>query len=105
MPDCGCNLSIAGLLSHPTELPSIPVKYIGILSRFYGSANKIQKNALLILLSGPEPQRTEFENILLGQLANSTIETVVVRGLPAFHLPIPLIREGIQIWNDLPSVA
>ena len=105
IPDLEGKLSIAGLLSHPTELPSIPVKYIGILSRFYISANKIQKNALLILLSGPEPQRTEFENILFGQLANSTIDTVVVRGLPGSHLPIPFIREGVQIRNHLPSNA
>jgi len=103
IPDQEGGLSIAGLLSHPAKLPSIPLKYIGILSRFYMSENRIQKNALLILLSGPEPQRTEFENMLFGQLANSTIDTVVVRGLPGSDFPLPFIREGIQIWNHLPS--
>jgi len=96
-------LSIAGLLSHPSGLPSIPVKYIGILSRFYKSENRHQKNALLILLSGPEPQRSEFEDILFGQLSNSTLDTVIVRGLPGSDLPVPFIREGVEVWNHLPS--
>ena len=105
IPDLDGELSVAGLLSHPAKLPSIPVKYIGILSRFSISEKKIQKNSLLILLSGPEPQRTEFENSLFGQLANTTIHAVVVRGLPGSDLPIPHIREGVQIWNHLPSNA
>jgi hypothetical protein len=103
IPDLESGLSIAGTLSHPAKLPSIPVKYIGILSRFCTSHNNIQKNSLLILLSGPEPQRTEFENILLEQIANQTINTVVVRGLPGWDFPLPSAREGLQIWNHLPS--
>jgi UDP:flavonoid glycosyltransferase YjiC (YdhE family) len=105
IPDLDGELSIAGLLSHPDKLPSIPVKYIGPLSRFHKSEKNIQKNTLLILLSGPEPQRTEFENILFSQLAESTIQAVVVRGLPGSGLSIPYIRDGIQIWDHLPSDA
>ena len=80
IPDVEGDWSIGGLLSHPSKLPSIPVKYIGTLSRFYISEKKHQKNPLLILISGPEPQRTEFENILFSQLSNLTLNTVVVRG-------------------------
>jgi len=103
IPDLEGRLSVAGLLSHPAKLPSIPVKYIGILSRLSISEKNIQKNSLLILLSGPEPLRTEFENILFRQLANSRLNTVVVRGLPGSDLPVPHIREDVQIWNHLPS--
>jgi UDP:flavonoid glycosyltransferase YjiC (YdhE family) len=105
IPDLYGELSIAGLLSHPDKLPSIPVKYMGILSRFYKTEKKIQKTALLILFSGPEPQRTEFENMLFDQLGSSTVNTVVVRGLPGADVSIPHIREGVQIWNHLPSDA
>jgi hypothetical protein len=105
IPDLEGGLSIAGQLSHPTRLPAIPVKYIGILSRFFVSDKNIQKKTLLILLSGPEPERTKFENIIFSQLANSKINTFVVRGLPGSDLPIPYFREGIQIWNHLPSAA
>ncbi len=103
IPDLEGILSMAGQLSHPARLPNIPVKYIGVLSRFYPSEKKIKRNTLLILLSGPEPQRTELENILFAQLANSTINVVVVRGLPGSDLPIPFMREGIRIWNHLAS--
>ncbi|HET6999715.1 MAG TPA: glycosyltransferase [Puia sp.] len=103
IPDLDGELSIAGLLSHPDKLPSIPVKYIGPLSRFSKSEKNIRENTLLILLSGPEPQRTEFENILFHQLSESTIQAVVVRGLPGSDLTVPFIRDEIQIWNHLPS--
>ncbi len=63
VPDWTGSFSLAGKLSHPAYLPSIPVKYIGILSRFKNGRKKDMNNSLLILLSGPEPQRTEFENI------------------------------------------
>jgi uncharacterized protein (TIGR00661 family) len=105
IPDFDAELSIAGILSHPYQLPSIPVKYIGILSRFFPSEKNMQSNSLLILLSGPEPQRTEFENILLNQLANTSINTVVVRGLPGSDFPPPPVRENIQIRNHLHSKA
>ena len=105
IPDVEGDWSIGGLLSHPSKLPSIPVKYIGTLSRFYISEKKHQKNPLLILISGPEPQRTEFENILFSQLSNLTLNTVVVRGLPGSDLSVPFIRDGIQIWNHLPTNA
>ena len=40
VPDFEGNLNIAGELSHPKTLPKIPVKYIGMLSRF---KSKVQK--------------------------------------------------------------
>jgi UDP-N-acetylglucosamine transferase subunit ALG13 len=105
IPDLSGELSVAGALSHPARLPSIPVKYIGILSRFFKTRENIQKNSLLILLSGPEPQRTIFENMLLNQLANSSLNAVMVRGLPGSVHPTPSARAGLQIWNHLSSSA
>ncbi|HZZ74808.1 MAG TPA: glycosyltransferase, partial [Puia sp.] len=105
IPDLPGELSVAGALSHPARLPLIPVKYIGILSRFFKTRENIQKNSLLILLSGPEPQRTIFENILLNQLANSSLNAVMVRGLPGSVHPTPSARAGLQIWNHLSSNA
>lgn len=103
VPDLEGDFSIAGLLSHPPTLPMVPVKYIGILSRFYHSERKIEKDSLLILLSGPEPQRTEFENILVIQLSDLPMKTVVVRGLPSGDHPIPFAQEGVKIFNHLRS--
>ena len=101
VPDQTGNFSVAGKLSQPPILPPIQVKYIGILSRFRKTEKNIIKDSLLILLSGPEPQRTRFENILFSQLAGFHMQTIVVRGLPGADLFIPFIREGIKIYNHL----
>src|ERR1700676_1507399 len=103
IPDFEGDFSVAGKLSHPPILPSVPFKYIGILSRFQQAEKEIVKNSLLVLLSGPEPQRTLFENIILRQLAGFTMQTIVVRGLPDSELPIPLIQKGVKIYNHLSS--
>jgi hypothetical protein len=103
VPDQAGSLSFAGILSHPPRLPGIPIKYIGILSRFQPYEGNVVKDSLLILLSGPEPARTRFEDILFRQLAASGMQTVVVRGLPAAVLPVPFIREGVSIYNHLSS--
>jgi hypothetical protein len=75
------SFSLAGDLSHPEELPSIPLRYIGPLSRF--EKKEVSDPCdLLILLSGPEPQRTIFEKMILGQLPAYEGSVVLVRGLP-----------------------
>lgn len=80
-PDMPGADNLAGILSHPTSLPNIPVKYLGMLSRF--KKKQVEKNNdLLILLSGPEPQRSIFEEMLLAQLKDFAGITVLVRGLP-----------------------
>lgn len=81
VPDFEGADNIAGQLSHPSQtLPNI--QYIGCLSRFEkNNAEKIRYD-LLILLSGPEPQRTLFENELLLQLQQFAGKVLLVRGLP-----------------------
>jgi UDP-N-acetylglucosamine transferase subunit ALG13 len=102
VPDFENNLSFAGRLSHPPLPPPVPLKYIGILSRFKSLKITGKKNPLLIILSGPEPQRNGFEIFLFSQLAASTLKAIVVRGLPGED-SIPFIREGIKIFNHLPT--
>jgi UDP-N-acetylglucosamine transferase subunit ALG13 len=103
VPDQEGNDSLAGKLTHPPVLPAIPIKYIGILSRFRKTEKSIINNSLLILLSGPEPQRTEFEDILFKQIAGSTLQTTVVRGLPGIYSSVPHTKDGVKIYNHLPS--
>ncbi len=103
VPDWTSEDSLAGKLSHPNILPKIPVKYIGILSRLKKSNKKILNDSVLILLSGPEPQRTELENILFRQMPDYPMQFVVVRGLPGLNSPVPFAGEGIKIYNHLRS--
>ena len=91
VPDEEGENNLAGELSHPVQLPVIPTKYIGPLSRFVrqpadsiGEKKNIDeiKDHLLIILSGPEPQRTILENRVIDQIVNYPATATIVRGLP-----------------------
>ena len=87
IPDVNSTMNLAGRLSHPGKLPG-NCKYIGILSRFHKKEPKTNnagpQNNLLILLSGPEPQRSQFESIITKQLSDCPElgKYIVVRGIP-----------------------
>ncbi len=93
---------LAGALSHPQLLPKIPVHYLGWLSRFGKKKTSTAGNHLLVIISGPEPQRTIFENIILQQAHQYTKPIVMVRGLPGdtSKLPVP---PNIEVHNHLPA--
>ncbi len=102
VPDVEGNENLAGKLSHPHTKPIVPVKYIGILSRF--KKIEVEKNIdFLVMLSGPEPQRTMLEEILLEQLENINCKTVFARGLPAAKDKIFSENVGMEIINHLPA--
>ena len=81
VPDFEGKENIAGELSHPAHCPS-NVQYIGCLSRLSPMNNPVKKFDLMLLLSGPEPQRSIFEKLLLGQLKHYSGKVLLVRGLP-----------------------
>jgi len=81
VPDTEGDINLAGDLSHPSILPKTPVQYIGPLSRFE-KTDAIHKYELCVILSGPEPQRTIYENIILKVLENVPGKKFLLRGLP-----------------------
>jgi uncharacterized protein (TIGR00661 family) len=103
VPDYEFDFVVAGKLSHPPEPPPVPVRYIGTLSRFQMLEKGIIKNSLLILVSGPEPQRTVFEENIFRQLLSFPHSAIVVRGLPGSEIPIPFISNEVKIYNHLPA--
>jgi uncharacterized protein (TIGR00661 family) len=92
--------NLAGDLSHPFTLPKTPITYIGILSRFKKAFVDTQ-NDLLLLLSGPEPQRTIFENKLLLQIKDIPLKITLVRGLPNSTNKIEM--PNLITYNHLPA--
>jgi uncharacterized protein (TIGR00661 family) len=82
VPDFEGNLNIAGNLSHPKTLPVIPLKYIGMLSRFKLKVHENNVYKYLIIISGPEPQRTIFEEIVFAFAKSNKEKTIIVRGKP-----------------------
>jgi UDP:flavonoid glycosyltransferase YjiC (YdhE family) len=104
VPDNETANSLAGDLSHPKQKPGIPVVYTGALSRF--EKKEIQKKYdLLILLSGPEPQRTIFENMLLQQITALQKKILFIRGLPGNIQPLANTRTCVEMHNHLNAAA
>lgn len=98
VPDRGDKNNLSGKMSHGIKL-SVPVKFIGIYSRL----KKIplpKKYDLLVLLSGPEPQRSYLEKILLKELKGHNGRIFIVKGKiePEF---ISEKKGGVEICNFL----
>lgn len=102
VPDEEGKNNLAGELSHPVKLPSIPLKYIGPLSRFDKKGIEEIKDHLLIILSGPEPQRTILENKIIDQIVKYPGTATIVRGLPGERNIIPSTNT-IHFYNHLSS--
>ncbi|MCU7550726.1 glycosyl transferase family 28 [Chitinophagaceae bacterium LB-8] len=93
---------LAGELAHPSLLPRIRVKYIGPLSRFHHDNSIEAGQHLLILLSGPEPQRSILEQNILSQLEGIVGNVLMVRGVPGEDR-IPVAAPHVVIKNHLPA--
>jgi uncharacterized protein (TIGR00661 family) len=79
VPDVANEPNISGVLSHAESMP-LSVQYIGLLSRL----SKVKANRqyrFLVLLSGPEPQRTLVEQLLWQQLLAVQEPVCFVRGI------------------------
>jgi UDP-N-acetylglucosamine transferase subunit ALG13 len=126
VPDLERTPNLAGDLAHVADRPKVPLYYLGPLSRFSSgnlassntlSASDFSKgslipsgqqttgskfNHILVLLSGPEPQRTLLENKLLQQLEARKEPVVLVRGLPG-ETEIRKTHPHITVFNHLPA--
>jgi uncharacterized protein (TIGR00661 family) len=100
VPDFETAPGLAGRLSHP-KYNFDKVRYIGPLTRLQNKNETSNKYDLLVLLSGPEPQRSIFEQLLMEELRHTNAPVLLVRGLPATkeipdHLP-----QNVEVQNHL----
>ena len=79
VPDFKDKPNLTGKLGHLTKTPS-NVSYIGPISRL-SYQNIEKKYNLMILLSGPEPQRTMLEEILRSEALKFNGKVLFVRGV------------------------
>jgi len=79
VPDFRDDRNITGDLSSSN---TVGKRYIGQLSRMRAIPNTEKKYDILVLVSGPEPQRTIFENMMRTQLYNYHGASLLVRGQP-----------------------
>jgi len=92
VPDFEEGGGLAGKLSHPEKLPAVPVRYLGPLSRFEAIASTTQpRYSWLMIISGPEPQRSMLEKKLLAVAPKLHGKVLLVRGKPgsAEHVEVP----------------
>lgn len=101
IPDFKQYPGLAGALSHPPKLPSVPCYYTGPLSRMKPSEPNENKKGVLIVLSGPEPQRTLFEQIIFSQLQTAGQSFIVVRGLPNGGGPLLAALNNVVVYDHL----
>ena len=102
VPDYPDNPALAGELSQPDHQPAVPTLYTGPLSRFQPLNIPVQENHLLILLSGPEPQRSLLENKIIEDISHYPYTATIVRGLPNAATLIPSTGT-IRFYNHLGS--
>ena len=81
--------NLSGVLANPQKLPNTHIWYMNCLSRLIEEQVVEAKNetpkkdaCFLGMVSGPEPQRTLFENILWQQGNSMHLPFVVIAGLP-----------------------
>ncbi|MFD1094293.1 glycosyltransferase [Salegentibacter chungangensis] len=92
IPDMPGAMNLSGILGHlKKQKPHI--KYIGPLSRFEKKELRL-KYQMMVLLSGPEPQRTILEKILLRELGGFQGKLLFVRG----------VMEGEEIASENPNL-
>jgi predicted glycosyltransferase len=84
IPDVPGDMSLAGDLATFSRAAGAKAKeYIGCLSRFTLRQQTTKLYDVMAIFSGPEPQRTALEKIVVPQLQDSGLRYLIVRGLPA----------------------
>ncbi|MEW6468063.1 MAG: glycosyltransferase family protein [Bacteroidota bacterium] len=102
VPDVGNGLS--GDLGSRFALPA-NTRYIGPLSRFEPGRRQVKsKRQLLVLLSGPEPQRTLFEKKICDQLAGTDIKALIVQGITEKN-EHRMLNQNTEVVSHLTSQA
>jgi predicted glycosyltransferase len=79
IPDMPGELRLAGKLSDKSRLKT-QATYIGCISRMQNDQERKPIYDIMLLLSGPEPQRTILENIFLNQSHNQSGKVLIIRG-------------------------
>lgn len=78
--------NLGGDLSHgglPTK-----AKYVGPISRLTSFKNSPHRYDVMAIISGPEPQRTIFENTIVPYLSRADFRSIVVLGTPEKYVRV-----------------
>ena len=101
VPDLEGQLNLSGVLGHVND-SSLKLKYIGPLSRFEKTITNKEYD-ILVILSGPEPQRTLFEKKVYKELLKTEKKVLFVRGIIEPHAKTFTFK-NITVTNFMTSL-
>ncbi len=107
IPDLEDEGGLSGRLSHCSGLPP-NCQFIGPLTRFTDLQAETPSlpcpaAEIFVMLSGPEPQRTILEELIIGQLRATTYGAIIAGGRTESQLA-EVIDGRIHVFPHLPSV-
>ncbi len=82
IPDVKDFTNLSGDLSHKFSLPANAF-FVGLLSRFHKTNISLPENNtydIMAIISGPEPQRSIFEKLVIEQVQQSKLKALIVCG-------------------------
>jgi uncharacterized protein (TIGR00661 family) len=104
IPDESGTPNLSGALSHQGRITGHPkIRYVGPLSSLPISRKSVREDIeVLVSISGPEPQRTLFEELILRQIEDFPGKMVIILGKPEESGGQSLRnRDGLQIYPHL----
>ena len=100
IPDISGDINLTGQLGHVRAFLQNPgIEYIGFLSSVELVFKKETIDALIVI-SGPEPQRTALEELVLNQLQHLTGHCVIVLGRPEVE-QTRYTQKGHEIYSHV----
>ncbi len=104
IPDTKDHNNISGDLSHKYRLPR-NANFVGILTRFRKPETEITPtNDVLAIVSGPEPQRSIFESLIIEQAKKLPLQFIIVQGISETNTD-EKIADNIRLISHLPGEA
>ncbi len=99
VPDNLSEPRLSGSLSYPA-FKGVKTEYIGNLSRFSQVKNTSEKDIdMLLLLSGPEPQRSLLEEKIIAQSADLSAKFYLLRGIPGKKIAPYSINKNLIAYD------
>lgn len=103
VPDAAGTPNLSGDLSHKGRIAEHPkVRYIGCLSSIVPATETPAEDIdMLVSISGPEPQRTRFQEKVMEQLDHIPGKGIVALGLPGSEKNIVKQTERVTVYSHL----
>lgn len=95
IPDFEGEKNLSGALAHKYKKPKNAI-CIGPLTRFKNDTSLKKVYDILVIMSGPEPQRTLMEEMMIEQLKDLPMKSLIVRGVPEEEHSFKKISDNLE---------